>query len=349
MTKSGSSCLAIGELAAHVADDQVGNEDRLARHLELDRAFVFVGQAVREQRLDAALVVFLALALEIGAAIAFARAGGVAGERAFVPVQPEPAQAVEDDVHGFLRVARGVGVLDAQDERAAGVAGVKPVEQGRARAADVQEAGRAGGKTNARFHGYSFPSYSTQNYSRTTIVAPHPCWQDEGRNRDRQARTRPFILRSPERPGLLQRSADTHDHRTRHGAGKTGRGNLWAALCGRAVIVASWPWHALVDPAGQRADGGKLVCGTDLVDTEGSCKPARGPAFPRRTVAAGSLGHSGLTRDLLSWAAVCSAGMADFYTKATEARTRSRNGGGKNVNRTMVCPRAGSENIRTPG
>ena len=79
-------------------------------------------------------------------------AGGVAGERAFVPVEAEPAQAVEDDVHGFLRIARGVGVLDAQDERAAGVAGVKPVEQRGARAADVQVAGGRRGKSDARFH-----------------------------------------------------------------------------------------------------------------------------------------------------------------------------------------------------
>ena len=47
--------------------------DRLALHLELDRAFVFVGEAVRQQRLDAALVIFLALRLEIRAAVAFAR------------------------------------------------------------------------------------------------------------------------------------------------------------------------------------------------------------------------------------------------------------------------------------
>ena len=123
-------------------------------HFEFDRAFVFVGEAAREQGFDAALVIVLALRLEIRAAVAFARAGGVAGERAFVPVEAEPAQAVEDDVHGFLGIARGVGVLDAQDERAAGVAGVKPVEQGGARAADVQVAGGRGGKTNARFHGF---------------------------------------------------------------------------------------------------------------------------------------------------------------------------------------------------
>ena len=153
MTKSGSCFLAVGQFADDVADDEILNDDRLAGHFELDRAFVFVGQAVRQQCLDAALIIFLPLALEVRAAVALARAGGVTGERAFVPIQAEPAQAVQDDVHGLLRIARGVGVLDAEDERAAGVAGVKPVEQGRARPADVQVTGRRRGKTNARFHG----------------------------------------------------------------------------------------------------------------------------------------------------------------------------------------------------
>ncbi len=148
----GIGLLAVGEFAQHVADDEVGNENRLALHLEFDRAFVFVGEAVRQQRFDAALIIFLPLRLEIRPAVAFAWAGGVAGDRAFVPIEAEPAQAVEDDVHGFLRVARGVGVFDAQDERAAGVAGVKPVEQRGARAADVEVAGGRGSKTNTRFH-----------------------------------------------------------------------------------------------------------------------------------------------------------------------------------------------------
>ena len=150
--KVGIGFFAVGEFAEYIADDEVGNENRLALHFEFDRAFVFVGEAVREQRFDTALVIFLSLRLEIRTAIAFARAGGVAGERAFVPRKPEPAQAVEDDVHGFLGVASGVGVFDAQDERAAGVAGVKPVEERGARAANVEEARRTRSKSNARFH-----------------------------------------------------------------------------------------------------------------------------------------------------------------------------------------------------
>ena len=59
-----------------------------------------------------------------------------------VPVEPEPLERVEDVVDQLGPVALGVGVLDAQEERAAGVAGEQPVEQGGAGAADVQVAGR---------------------------------------------------------------------------------------------------------------------------------------------------------------------------------------------------------------
>ena len=54
-----------------------------------------------------------------------------------IPFQPEPAQAIEDDFDRLQRVTRDVSVFDAQNERAAGMAGVEPVEQRGARAADV--------------------------------------------------------------------------------------------------------------------------------------------------------------------------------------------------------------------
>ena len=64
-------------------------------------------------------------------------------------MQTQPAEAVEDDVHGFLRVAGYIRVLDAQYERAAVVAGVKPVEKRSARATDVKEAGGRGCESDA--------------------------------------------------------------------------------------------------------------------------------------------------------------------------------------------------------
>jgi hypothetical protein len=133
---------------------------------------------MREQRLHAALIIFPALALEVGAAVAFARPGGVAGDRAFVPCQAQPAQAVEDDLDGFLGIARGIGVLDAQHERAAGVPGVEPVEQRRARAADVQVARGTGGEANADFHGRGI-SFQIGRGIRpaVTILLPRNEWQ----------------------------------------------------------------------------------------------------------------------------------------------------------------------------
>ena len=61
-------------------------------------------------------------------------------DRPLVPVEPEPIQRVEDLRDVLLRRALAVGVLDAQHHRAALVPRRQPVEQGGARAADVQRA-----------------------------------------------------------------------------------------------------------------------------------------------------------------------------------------------------------------
>ena len=67
-------------------------------------------------------------------------------ERALVGIETQPLHAVEDHLHGFGRGALAIGVLDAQDERAAVAARVEPAEERSAHAADVQEAGGAGGE-----------------------------------------------------------------------------------------------------------------------------------------------------------------------------------------------------------
>ena len=61
---------------------------------------------------------------------------------ALVPVEPEPAQRLEDERLGAGDVALLVGVLDAQDEVAAGVACGEPREEGGANRAEMQRAGR---------------------------------------------------------------------------------------------------------------------------------------------------------------------------------------------------------------
>ena len=63
-----------------------------------------------------------------------------------VALDAEPAQAVEDRLDRRLGRAGAVGILDPQQIFAAVMAREQPVEQGRARAADVQEAGRRGGE-----------------------------------------------------------------------------------------------------------------------------------------------------------------------------------------------------------
>jgi type II secretory pathway component GspD/PulD (secretin) len=72
-----------------------------------------------------------------------------ADARTLIPVHAQPLQAVVNHVQKGLAVAFLVGVLDAQDEDAAGVAGIQPVEQRRAGASNVEEAGRTRSETNA--------------------------------------------------------------------------------------------------------------------------------------------------------------------------------------------------------
>ena len=71
-----------------------------------------------------------------------------------VPVQTHPFHAVQDGGDGLGRRAFAVGIFDAQKELAAGMAGIQPVEQGRAGPADMQKAGGRGGKAQNRFFGF---------------------------------------------------------------------------------------------------------------------------------------------------------------------------------------------------
>ena len=96
---------------------------------------------------------------------------------ALVPVQAQPAQAVEQVPVGLLGVAGGVGVLDAEDERAAGVPGVRPVEQRRPHQPDVHHAGRRRAEPGA--HGVERhrapPAVETASAAATVLVSvPSP-------------------------------------------------------------------------------------------------------------------------------------------------------------------------------
>jgi hypothetical protein len=72
-----------------------------------------------------------------------------ADNRPLVPIQAEPAHAVEDAVDHLGGGSIGVSVLDPQHEDAAMPARQQPVEERGAGATDVQVTGRRGRETDA--------------------------------------------------------------------------------------------------------------------------------------------------------------------------------------------------------
>src|SRR5208283_942229 len=87
---------------------------------------------------------------------------GSADFRSLVPVQAEPAQRVEQGQIALLAVALRVGVLDAEDERAPGVASVSPVEQRGADHSHMRSAGRRRAEPDPHARcGHDFPLRTT--------------------------------------------------------------------------------------------------------------------------------------------------------------------------------------------
>ncbi len=94
-----------------------------------------IGLALVPKLLGGLLVQVQALGLGVGAKIA-AHLGTL------VPVQAQPTHGAQDNLRVLVGGAGGVGVVDAQDERAAVCAGESPVIDSGAGAADVQLARR---------------------------------------------------------------------------------------------------------------------------------------------------------------------------------------------------------------
>ena len=67
----------------------------------------------------------------------------------FVPGQTQPAQSLEDGLDAGLGVALDIGVVQAQHHGSVVVAGIEPIENKRARAADVEKTGGRRRKSNA--------------------------------------------------------------------------------------------------------------------------------------------------------------------------------------------------------
>src|SRR5688572_4052083 len=74
------------------------------------------------------------------------------GTGPLVPVEAQPVETIQNPRDHVGRGPLDAGVFDAEHERAAVAARVKPVEKGGAGAADVRISGRRGSKTNPRRH-----------------------------------------------------------------------------------------------------------------------------------------------------------------------------------------------------
>ena len=119
---------------------------RLAFGLKfLGRGIIVVGMAAGQQFLDRGLVAVQPLRLVIGGE-------RPAHFRPLVPVDAQPAQAVEDRLQGLLDVPLLVGVVDPQDELPAVLPGEEPIEKRGADSADVEVSGGAGGESGADGH-----------------------------------------------------------------------------------------------------------------------------------------------------------------------------------------------------
>ena len=71
----------------------------------------------------------------------------------FVGRKPQPRKPFENGVDGFLCGPLAIRIFDPKQVFSAMVTGIEPVEQGRPRTANMQEAGRRGSKTCDDGHG----------------------------------------------------------------------------------------------------------------------------------------------------------------------------------------------------
>ena len=71
--------------------------------------------------------------------------------RLAIPIEAQPRHPFQNRIHRLGRGAFAVGILDAEQECAAGMFGIEPVEQRCSRAPDMQETGGRGRKTQDGF------------------------------------------------------------------------------------------------------------------------------------------------------------------------------------------------------
>ena len=115
--------------------NNVLHKHTLARRAEADGAGILVNMAASFQAREVFGINVRTLALLI-------RAKWTALVRPFIPVDAQPIQAFVNDLTGLLGIAFLIGILDAENERAAVLAGVEPIEKRGARSSHVEVSGR---------------------------------------------------------------------------------------------------------------------------------------------------------------------------------------------------------------
>jgi hypothetical protein len=106
------------------------------------RGVIAIGVSRGEQPLDGCLIPREPLRLVV-------RSMRSADFGSFVPIDAEPAEAVQNRGQRRLDIPLLIGVVDPQEKLPAVLPGEEPVEERRANAADVQEAGGTGSETSA--------------------------------------------------------------------------------------------------------------------------------------------------------------------------------------------------------
>ena len=136
------------------------------------RAVAGVGLALPHQTLGRFVVALEArwVGLKIRPRVA-PLAAAVAG-RPLVPVEAEPAEALQDRLGGALDEPRLIGVLDADDEGAAAVPREEPVEERGADVPHVRNARGAGGVADADGVGHGVGPVYSRAVERLSRAAP---------------------------------------------------------------------------------------------------------------------------------------------------------------------------------
>src|ERR1700726_4227638 len=160
----------IRQVKIDFAANDIINHDVLARRTKSQRALIFEDVTGILQLFQVALVKFGPFALQIRSKIS-------ADVWTLIPIQPEPLQPFVDCRHGFIDVARSIGIFYSQNEFSALMPGEQPIEKRRARAPDVEITGRRWGKADADLGIHCKINLATDYADKHRfVVAASLCW-----------------------------------------------------------------------------------------------------------------------------------------------------------------------------